>query len=456
MEHIDLNVWFLSSVILGLVVISKIISKVTKTVDVLWLIVFGALFSNLGIIPEHHEIIENIGEWGIIFVMFALGFDEDLSHFISGLKKSWGIAVIGAIFPFIAGYWTASIFGYGHNSAMLWGLTMTATAVSLTMMSLKSENMHRSTAATGIMTAAVIDDVLSLIGVAIIVPLVLASAGDVSATTGGVNFEAIALIILKVLIFFAITLFLGLIAFPERTPIEYSENEGMLQRLTRRAQKLLSFLGIRKLLIAYEGEFTPLVMVAIAMTMGFIAEKFGFHPAIGAYLAGLFLKREYFVFSNENKSESETNSHYQQSKFVIDHLAFTIFGPIFFVNLGSKIVFDLDVLSNVLPITLILFILVFLFQVFSAMFAARFTGKYTWHESVMIGFGMLGRAELAFIVINIAYVQSKIISLEQFYALIFTTFLLNISVPLTIKFWKPYYLGDKELKIFGVILSKNK
>ncbi len=52
---------------------------------------------------------------------------------------------------------------------MLWGLTMTATAVSLTMMSLRSENLYKSSTATGIMTAAVVDDVLSLIGVAIIV-----------------------------------------------------------------------------------------------------------------------------------------------------------------------------------------------------------------------------------------------------------------------------------------------
>ncbi len=74
----------------------------------------------------------------------------------------------------------------------------------------------------------------------------------------------------------------------------------------------------------------------------------------------------------------------------------------------------------------------------------------------MIGFGMLGRAELAFIVINIAYVQEKIIDQNQFYALIFTTFLLNISVPITIKFWKPYYKGEKTLKLFGIKFSRDK
>jgi len=450
MEH-EANIWFISAVILGLVVVSKIISKKTGTVDVLWLIVFGAIFVNLGVLPEHNELIEHIGEWGIIFVMFALGFDENLSHFVQGLKKSWGIAIIGAIFPFLAGYWTAIIFGYDHNSAMLWGLTMTATAVSLTMMTLKSENMNRSTAATGIMTAAVIDDVLSLIGVAIIVPMVVSSS---SGSSGEFDMLMIGGIFLKVVIFFLIILFFGLIAFPERTPEKHKDNETIIQTLTRYVQKLLTFLGIRKLLTVYDGEFSPLIMVSIAMTSGFIADKFGFHPAIGAYLAGLFLKKEYFAFSNE--PETEDGSHYKRSKFVIDHLAFTIFGPIFFVNLGSKIIFDIDIFTAVLPATLTLFTLVFVFQILSASFAARFTGKYAWHESVMIGFGMLGRAELAFIVINIAYVQSHIISTEQFYALIFTTFILNVSVPLTIKFWKPYYIGDKRLSIFGVLISKDK
>jgi len=181
------NVWFLSSIILGIVLLSKIFSKRSSTVDVLWLILFGSIAVNVGLLPERNEVLEYIGEWGIVFIMFALGFDEDLEHFTEGLRKSMGIAVIGAIFPFFAGYISAKIFGYGQSVALLWGLTMTATAVSLTMVSLKEKNLHRTTAATGIMTAAVVDDILSLIGVAIIVPLALNGldgAGDMNLQTG--------------------------------------------------------------------------------------------------------------------------------------------------------------------------------------------------------------------------------------------------------------------------------
>jgi Kef-type K+ transport system membrane component KefB len=452
-EH---NIWLISAIILGIVVVSKLLSKKTGTVDVLWLIIFGALFANIGILPEHNEVIEYIGEWGIVFIMFALGFDEDLSHFVEGLKKSIGIALIGAFFPFLAGYGTAFYFGFEHNAAMLWGLTMTATAVSLTMMSLRSEGMHKSTAATGIMTAAVIDDILSLIGVAIIIPIVMASSGITGHTlenTNSSDYIVIGKIILEVVAFFGIVLFLGLFAFPAETPKQLPEKPTFSQKFLFYFNRTFHFLGIRNLLMASKGEFTPLMMIAIAMTVGAIAEIFGFHPAIGAYLAGLFLKKEYFVFK-EKEVEKNPDAHFNRSKFVIDHLAFTIFGPIFFVNLGSKIVFETDILISTLPIALTLFFMVFSLQILSAGLAARFTGGYQWHESVMIGLGMLGRAELAFIVINIAYVQSHIISTEEFYILIFTTFLLNISVPITIKLWKPFYQGKKELKILGITLSK--
>jgi hypothetical protein len=52
---------------------------------------------------------------------------------------------------------------------------------------------------------------------------------------------------------------------------------------------------------------------------------------------------------------------------------------------------------------------------------------------------MLGRAELAFVVIGIAYVQNPILSTEAFYTLMFTTFWLNVAVPVSLTWWKPYY-----------------
>jgi len=59
----------------------------------------------------------------------------------------------------------------------------------------------------------------------------------------------------------------------------------------------------------------------------------------------------------------------------------------------------------------------------------------------MIGSSMLGIAELAFVVMDIVYVENDILSTGAFYTLMLTMFMLNISVPLTIRWWKNKF-GD--------------
>jgi len=440
MEHL----WIYTSIILAIVVVAKIISTKTKSVDVLWLIIFGAVAVNIGILPHESEILEAIGDWGIVFVMFALGFEENVANFMKGLKRSWGIAIIGAFFPFLAGYYSATIFGYSFNVAMIWGLTMTATAVSLTMVSLKSEGLQTSHAATGIMTAAVVDDILSLIGLSILIPIALTTQNDTNAV---IDIGAIVFILFKVILFFFIIIFIGTVLFPDTLANEKDKKYSFLFKI---AVIIRKYFGIRKLLIVYNGRFTPLVMIFIAMTFGAIANNMGFHPAIGAYFAGLFLKEEYFQCT----VDQQLLNHKKDAEFVINHLAFSIFGPIFFVMLGTKLIFDTKIIIEIMPIALILFASVLVLQILSAGLAARYTGRYAWHESVMIGFGMLGRAELAFIVIDIAFVENHLINIEQFYSLMITIFLLNITVPLLIKWWKPYYQGDKEFVLFGSKLSR--
>ncbi|MDH3688497.1 MAG: cation:proton antiporter [Gammaproteobacteria bacterium] len=270
-------------------------------------------------------------------------------------------------------------------------------------------------------------------------------------------------IIAKVLIFFAITLFMGLIAFPDRSPKELPANPNLYQIIDHKFSRAMAAIGARKFLMLHRGEFTPLVMLFMAMLLGVIAYWLGFHPAIGAYFAGLFLHADYFVYTKikrvtneegEIVEQEEKDDLFKQTNHVIEHIAFTIFGPIFFVNLGGKLEFDMSVLLDALRAVIVLYLAVVVFQVSSAGMAARYTGRYKWHESVMIGLGMLGRAELAFIVINIAFVQNKLIDTTQFYTLMLTAFLLNITVPISLKWWKHYYLGFKQFDLLGIKLSR--
>lgn len=131
---------------------------------------------------------------------------------------------------------------------------------------------------------------------------------------------------------------------------------------------------------------------------------------------------------------------YSGIKNVLDNVAFVWIGPVFFVLLGAQMKFDLSLIIDLIPETLTLTIALIVAQVTSATLAARYTGNMNFAASLMIGFGMLGRAELAFMVMDIAYVQNQISTDHAFYTLMFTAFWLNIAVPLTIRWWKPYYL----------------
>lgn len=396
-------------------------AKKTRLTPVLFYLAVGAGLVNLGIIPvEHHPFIRTLAELGIIVIMFALGFEESTENFLASIKRSWGIAFFGALAPFAVAYGVADYYWHDTNLALMAGLTMTATAVSLTMVSLKEVGLAGSKAATGIMTSAVLDDIASLALVAVMVPI---ATGEATASIG-----QIGLIGGKAVLFFVAVIVLGSIIFPH-------EPRGLFARIP-----FVRKFGIRSILSFGDGQLATLTVLIVALIVGLLAHEFGFHPAVGAYMAGLVLKEEYFRI----RGTSETNS-FGETKRIVDNVAFTWIGPVFFIELGSEIVFDWDILVSVMPQTAILTVGLFFAQISSAGLAARYTGKFSREESVMIGFGMLGRAELAFVVMDIAYVQNSILNDEAFYTLMFTAFWLNVAVPVSIAWWKPYYKGEKAL-----------
>ena len=408
------------------VFIASWLAAKTKLTPVLYFLAAGCVMVNLGWLPEHSTpFIAGISEVGIILIMFALGFEANPRHFIRSIKRSWGIALFGALGPFIAAWSCAQYFWGDDRIAMLCGLTMTATAVSLTMVSLKSEGLHLSGAASGIMTSAIIDDIASLALVAILIP-VATGAGDLSVT-------GIATIVLRALLFFVLIVAIAIWIMP------HSAEQGLLKRYP-----FLQRFGMSNMLSIDDGSKATLGILLVAISISLLAHYLGLHPAIGAYMAGLIIKEEYFHFGKRENSRAL----YRDTRRIIDDAAFSWIGPIFFVNLGTHIVFDPVIFASILDETLLLLAGVFFAQVISATAAARYTGSFNWQDSVMIGFGMLGRAELAFVVMNIAYTQHGIFTEEVFYTLMITIFWLNVSVPVTIRFWRPYYSGAKPLPAF--------
>ncbi len=413
------------AIIWAAVFVAVVAAKKTRLTPVLFFLFMGFVLVNLGVVPhEPDPFIREFAELGIIFIMFALGFEESTSNFIASMKRSWGIALFGALGPFAAAYVIADVIWDDLSIALMCGLAMTATAVSLTMVSLRSEGLQNSAVATRVMTSAVIDDIGSLIAVAIVVPL--AVGGETLSVAG------VAVAGARAALFFLIISAIGAWIFPHRL-------KGWMARVP-----VLNRYGMVHFLTFDDGRHATMSILLVALLVGLMASFFGFHPAVGAYMAGLIIKEEYFDLDDNDRFIAQTSlspSVYSETKRIVDTAAFSLVGPVFFVNLGTQILFDAQVFMAVLPYAAAMVLGVFVVQVATAASAARYTGGMQWQQSLMIGFGMLGRAELAFVVMDIAYVQNAILPLEAFYTLMITAFVLNVAVPLTIRWWRPYYMA---------------
>jgi Kef-type K+ transport system membrane component KefB len=403
-----------------------VMAKMTRLTPVLFFLFVGSLLANLGALPaDSGPFIRAFAELGIIFIMFALGFEESTDIFVASVKRSWGIALFGALAPFAVTYVIADYVWNDWNISMMSALAMTATAVSLTMVSLQSMGLQKSIVATRIMTSAVLDDIGALVMVAIVVPL----------ATGQESFTMLsaALTAGKAVLFFVIVTIIGIWIFPRS------------QASWVRGVPILRSLSLQSYLTFDKGKYATLAILLAALVVGLLANYFGFHPAVGAYMAGLIVREEHFQLKQQridHSGQTVTSNVFAETKLIVDNAAFRWVGPVFFVELGAKIIFDRDLLIDILPYAAAMTLGIFVFQVLSAGLAARYTGGMNRAESIMIGFGMLGRAELAFVVIDIAYVQHNILHAEAFFTLMVTAFCLNILVPVTIGLWRPTYLRE--------------
>jgi Kef-type K+ transport system membrane component KefB/Trk K+ transport system NAD-binding subunit len=329
---------------------------------------------------EPSEAITLLADIGIFFLMFHAGVETQPREFFDALKRSLGVAIVGAIVPFAISFGVATAFGLDRVAAVFVGLTMTATAVVVTLKTLKDLGLADTRLARVIVASCVIDDLLTLV-----------VFGLVAGVLAGGSFEPldVAVTLAKVVAFFGFAVLLGRFAYPRLTlPFRSEGGKG----------------------------FTFVLLIAVAA--GLFAEAIGLHMILGAYLAGLFFE--------------EKVAHPNLVRVVADRsygIAYSFLGPIFFMSLGFSITFDIS--PSGVAFVVLLTVAVIVGQVVSAGGMARRIGLSA-REALTVGVGMCGRSELAFILAALALAQGAIDS-SVFSVLIFTAFVLNLFTPLALK-----------------------
>jgi Kef-type K+ transport system membrane component KefB/Trk K+ transport system NAD-binding subunit len=333
----------------------------------------------LGLI-EPSAAIQLLAEIGIFFLMFHAGVETQPVEFYDALKRSLGVAIVGAIVPFSVSFGVAWYFGFGLVGATFVGLVMTATAVVITLKSLKDLGLANTRVARIIVASCVIDDLLTLVFFGLILGLL---------SGGSFDPNSILLTLGKVILFFVVALALGRVVYPKlHLPFRSEGGKG----------------------------FTFVLLMAIAM--GLFAEVIGLHMILGAYVAGLFFEEEV--------------AHPNLVRVVKDRaygIAYSFLGPIFFISLGFSVTFDIS--ASVIAFIVVLVFAVIVGQILSAGGMALRMGL-PFREALTVGVGMCGRAEIAFILAALALSQGAITG-AIFSALIFVAFMLNLFTPLALK-----------------------
>lgn len=238
------------------------------------------------------EVITVLAELGVIILLFEIGLESDLRELQKVGSKAAIVAVVGVVAPFIAG--TAGlmlIFGMPTIPAVFAGAALTATSIGITSKVLSELGQLKSTEGQIIVGAAVIDDVLGIIVLAVVASL---------AKTGEVDVTNLIYLIVSATAFLLGSVFLG--KFFNTSFVKIAE------KLQTRGKLVI-----------------PALIFAFAMA--FLANIIGLEAILGAFAAGLVL--------DETDKRKELD---QQVIPIADILV-----PIFFVSVGAKV--DLSVLD---------------------------------------------------------------------------------------------------------------
>ncbi|MFM7459178.1 MAG: cation:proton antiporter [bacterium] len=298
---------------------------------------------------KDNSILEIFSSLGVIILLFEVGLESQLAEMVAVGIKSLLVAIIGVILPFILGYYVSGMIiqDLPNISKIFIGAMLTATSVGITARVFKDLNFLDTKEAKIILGAAVIDDILGLIILAVVSGI---------AATGVVDFISIGSISLKATIFIILSVLAGL--FLAKTTITLIANKWNVPGMMLSLALVICFMG------------------------AYLANQFGLATIVGAFCMGLILDDVHFKNFNSDKTLEE----YIQpiSVFLV---------PVFFVVTGLHV--DISLLQD--PIVIYSSIALCLVAIFSKLACGWAFPSKEKFSRILIGVGMIPRGEVGLI-----------------------------------------------------------
>ena len=353
-------------VLLGLSIIvfaaklGAIVANKLKQPEVLGELTAGIVLGSLTLLNfeyfgklAHDHTIEIFAGLGVIILLFEVGLESNLKEMLAVGVKSFIVAMVGVVTPFVAGYYATSwlLPEVPFMSKIFMGAILTATSVGITARVFKDLKFTKSEEARIVLGAAVIDDILGLIILAIVAGLVACGGAECS----DVSFATIATISSKAIGFVVLAIVLGKL-FAQKTI------------------KLISFFKMPGMMLC-----TALVICFIG---AYLADQFGLATIVGAFAMGLVLDEVHFKdFGGERTLEEYIRPI---SYFLV---------PVFFVVTGMQV--DITVFAD--PKIIVTALVITVIAIGGKLVCGWcFTSKKKINRGI-IGMGMVPRGEVGLI-----------------------------------------------------------
>lgn len=356
------------------------ISKKLGQPALLGKLLIGVIFGpSLLEIVEFDDLFQELAGLGVLFLMFLAGLETDAREFQRNIMPSTLAALGGVLFPLILGTTVPFFIGFSFQTSIFIAVILVATSVSISVQTLRELGKLNSSEGITILGAAVIDDILGLIILSLVLGL-------------GIGQEAIEILglmlVLKIAGFFVLAILLGYTLVPV-------------------------IMGWSARILVTEGILTFALIIALAFAL--ISQYFGLAGIVGAYIAGIMIKR--------------TKYSYQLTQGV-ETLGNAFFFPLFFFSIGINV--DIIAFKGGVVLFTIFMSLVAVFTKVLGSGLGAFLAGFKLKSSFIIGSGMISRGEVALIVANIG-LKEGIISVEIFTAMIMVTLITTVITPPLLK-----------------------
>ncbi len=289
------------------------------------------------------EITDTLAEIGVIFLLFTVGLETKPATIFRVGKRALVVAVLGVVTPFFAGWLLMKSWGGSGIESLFLGTAMVATSVGITARVLSSLGVLSSLTSRIILGAAVIDDILGLMILAIVSGLAV----------GPVNYLSI---ITTALLAIGFTAFVVLVGAPV---------------VNRMAPRIENLQGSQALFVS-----ALLLCLGISVAAAFI----GVAAIVGAFLAGM-------TFAEV--AEERPTMHKQMSG-VTEFLV-----PFFLVNIGMQLKLEVFRDPAIVGFAVLVTAVAVLTKLVGCGVGAWGMG---WRQVGQVGMGMVPRGEVGIVV----------------------------------------------------------